>query len=289
MENCDDSPEVADAARLARDVSKDDCARCSAVQILSATVAAGEISGGDVSLVLRVCADIVARESSTLQNEAMKVLENPIRSRAVTVVKSLGPVRNADFVVGSVGLIYERLRQGKFNSSSEGSFMGWCYTVLRNQWVSDNRRHKTGAMGHIELATPENSRRAQIEHVIDDVRPIQEASLDLRALRECSFDCGDMETIRQWKPRNRFLILTLSDLWTKVPSDEWRQWLDELQIASPFPHGDFRELPYDQERFRVVAEVLQCVAPGANEANVKRQWHRLLPSLAELKCVRILK
>jgi hypothetical protein len=289
MDNCDGPDEFAGVARIARDVTQDEDARCSAIRTLSGIILNVEADKKDVSEAIRICAGIVKDQPRPVQDAAMQSLDQTIRSRAKIAVKGARSTMAIDFVEMSTGLIFERIVAGKYNPEISGTFQGWCYKVLKRKWISEIRERKTDATGHMETGRPGDHISEDANDLIEDGRLIHEHSIDLRTLRDRRFESEDMESLRAWKSQNRVLLLSLSGLWAKVPPDDWRQWLDEVKIAIPFPPETFGSLPTDQERFKIMAEALLRINPAANEENVKQKWYRKAPSLANLNLFRGLK
>ena len=289
MDNCDDSGEAAEAMRIARDAAQETDARCEAIRVLSGIISGDDTDGKEVSEEIRTCAAVVKDQPVALQDAAMQSLDQTIRKRAKMAVKQNRSIMAKDFVSISTGLIFERIVAGKYDPQSGGSFPGWCFKVLRNEWLSQIRKSKKDATGHVEIPNPTDKTTIDKKGSVEDGQPTHDQSIDLRAFRDGHFEPEDLEKLRNWKPQDRFLVLSLSDLWTKVPGDDWQRLLRQLSIPMPFPPKDFRELPTDLERFQVVATALQATKPTANVGNVKRQWYRLLQTLKELTCIQRMK
>ena len=193
MENCDGSGEVAEVSQVVRDVTQNEAVRCSAIQRLSDTIARSEADEKKVAEAIRICAAVANDQSKAVRNAAMRSLEPTIRERAKLAVKGSRLSMASDFLETSSGLIFERLAEGKYAPEIGGSFRGWCYTVLRREWISLIRKSKTDALGHMETGNQEVQTLDGVNHMIEDSRPFHEKSMDLRKLRDSVFAVDDLK------------------------------------------------------------------------------------------------
>ena len=110
-----------------------------------------------------------------------------------------------------------------------------------------------------------------------------ERALDGSEFRRMPFAAGDLNQIERQDLTKRIALLCLFGLWHKVPADRWLQWLEEVDLAMPFPPDGFSDLDTQSEKEECLAGPL-----GLSKATVTQLWYRGPRILATLECIRSL-
>jgi len=157
------------------------------------------------------------------------------------------------------------------------SFEAWCYGVLRNKLLSRLRAsaREQRHLAELRNASPEHDLQRALERLLDEQRPFLSDS--------------DLAALRTWPLAPRLMLLCLSGLWEKVPSDEWAAWGAEYGnqrgtlLPAPFPPDEIRESEEIAGRNAVLARAMGVVP------NTLSVWlYRYKGRLRQLLYVRIL-
>lgn len=182
-----------------------------------------------------------------------------------------------DLIDEATSYVWERLRS--FNGKDGGKFSPWCRRVLRN-WCIDRVRELRRAPVHSEtdLGLEEPDGLCTPDSWTD--RPTAD-TLDVLLDRKQPFGPDDLERIRSWKLRERLVLLALTNLWIKVPREEWSEWVQEYGLPEPYPPASCVVAGDQTERVRVLAE---CCGMLPN--TLSQLWCRKKLLLAELDYIR---
>jgi RNA polymerase sigma factor (sigma-70 family) len=182
-----------------------------------------------------------------------------------------------DLIAEATSHVWERL--DTFNGRDGKTFSPWCRKVLRNRLIDDLRRTKREQVENstdLRMATAEMPCESN-----GSGRGIAFSGVDQALDLQQPFGQGDMERIRGWKARDRLLLLALTNLWCKVPADEWDAWVHASKLPEPFPPCECAQVQEPAERVGMLAACLQ-MRPNT----LSQFWCRKKRLLAELDYVR---
>lgn len=219
------------------------------------------------------------RTPSATRDEAMRKLHLVIQRLARGVACSLMVPKQmrADLITEASSHVWERL--ATYDGRNGKAFTPWCRRVLLNLMMDrlrQARRTKDQSMtdlGATVLDGPcasngfgNGATAAAIDVVLDRQEP---------------FGAQDMVRIRGWKLRDRLVLLALANLSSKVPAEEWLEWVRDYGLDEPYPPVECLKTDSPAER---VAMLASCCAMLPN--TLAQLWHRKKSLLAELDYIR---
>lgn len=133
---------------------------------------------------------------------------------------------------------------GRYHSD-RGSFPAWACRLLRNYRADTFRRPHRSVGG-------EQAIQERIDAKVTSDLLTTERNLDLTT----PFDREDLNAVRSWSPRQRFVILGWSGLWGKLPESDQHRTLAAVKPVVRFPVPNFLDWP-DHERTEYLADALR--------------------------------
>ncbi len=186
----------------------------------------------------------------------------------------------ADLIADASADVWERL--GSFNGRDGKKFVPWCRKVLRNRFIDRTRQAgREQIRTNVELEEQGANGAGTSEHGCNGaIACTVDAALD----REELFGEQDLARIRGWKLRDRLVLLGLTNLWIKVPTGEWLEWVRTGGLEEPYPPCECATAEEQAERVGILAA---CC--GMRPNTLCQVWHRKKALLAELDYIRCLR
>jgi hypothetical protein len=216
----------------------------------------------DPDIAAAILAD--ANQPPEVRNKAAKYLMTVIEqiARQIIVRKGLHPWGKLArcLMEDCVAHVYMAILEKKYDPT-KGKIIPWIRKVLINCLIDCIRSHEDDEQLGIIENYPDPSAKVHIFHE--------------------PFSPHDLEEVRRWQPlRDRVLILVLAGLWRKVPSKEWRCWVETCGWPWPFPPETVCRCDEPRQRITPLAQAVNM------RANTLTQiWHRKKSWLKNLKCI----
>lgn len=153
----------------------------------------------------------------------------------------------------------------------DGPFSGWLWTALDHLLI-DKLRAVTRQSKHESAAFAARSPDRLGGNLFRTIRGEQE-----------SFSTRDLKLIGSWPVLDRIRLLSIGQLWSKVPADFWKDWCEQEGIEMPFPPPRGDDEPFEHWLAVLASETQQTAAA------LKQHWHRKRKLLADLDYVRELR
>jgi RNA polymerase sigma factor (sigma-70 family) len=223
------------------------------------------------SAVVALVSMVMRGTSVHERDQAMAALQPVIRGVARRVCAGHRTQAARDFIDEAASYVWEKMA----GFSDERGFENWCFTMLRNLFIDRWRRRSTElkaiAAGVLEgrerlHRTDSATERMQIEQALDREEPLSEQ---------------DLSTIDSWLPEDRIVLLVLSGLWPKVLADRWNSYLQEVELAVPFPPHELLDMTDLKDRNEFLAQAL-----GWKRNSLSQRWHRKRGQLLGLNYLR---
>lgn len=199
------------------------------------------------------------------RNQALNALEPLIRHCARQISRGDYSQETRDLLDEAPSVIWEKIASYR---AEKGRFETWCRVVL-HRWQIDRIRRRganlTASADRLDLDQLLDSSDA------DRARRACEAALD----RGIPLSRNDLDRIAGWRVETRVLLMCLSGLWFRIPSDVWNDWLADCEVEPPFPPDDFLDLERTGERYATLAPALG-VSVSTLTKRVERTKHLLL-------------
>jgi DNA-directed RNA polymerase specialized sigma24 family protein len=230
-----------------------------------------ETESADLVLLVQLVQSIPSGEAA---NDALRRLEPFIRQAARRVSRYLRvPLQlQDDLIACAPSLVWEKIQSF---DESRGDFPGWLWKILENRQRDERKR-----VGRIANRTPGSSAGE-----FPDPLAIMEAKLTIdpvaRLDRQAEFGTHDIEVIEAWPVRDRLRMLAAAQLWDKLPTATWEEWVRSEGIPPPFP-------PSDEHVPETMADWMKILADAMGETweAFKQHWYRKRSWLANLSYVR---
>lgn len=154
-------------------------------------------------------------------------------------------------------------------SPASGEFAAWLRAVLNNLLVdqlrSESRRKAREAKWVISRHGPKPTE--------DPVELAQAKPSDDDLDRNTRFTDDDLKRIDAWPVLDRVLLLTVFELWRKIPDLRWDIWCREAGLSHPFPPDP--GIPRERgEWINFMAQVL-VASPNALQNRLRRRLEQL--------------
>jgi DNA-directed RNA polymerase specialized sigma24 family protein len=216
-------------------------------------------------------AKLVDAAVRSLQPLIEEIAERVCRRRMVKVQVRL------DFVAASLAEIVVARKSrddpprppriAEFNPVS-GPFQAWLWTVLDNR-LKDELRARRRREAHEQQPVSVDDGLDPTVNIVDRRRDKPSDVVD----RTESFTSHDRKQIDSWPVLDRVLLLTVYDLWRKIPHASWELWCKEAGLPHPFPEEP--AIPRDRgEWINLIAEILPA-SPHALQNRIRRRLEQL--------------
>jgi len=155
----------------------------------------------------------------------------------------------------------------------KGSFEAWCYVVVTNLGRDMGRQQKRRP--EISLTDLEPCCERGTVDVFNGLF-VENDVLNQIAWLE-PFGRGELTQLQQMPSLRRVIVVALAGLAPRVPQVTWTHWLQEANIAGPFPPQQIYEYDNPIERIPCVASSL-----GKEVEAVRQHWYRGLEVLKKI-------
>jgi hypothetical protein len=182
---------------------------------------------------------------------------------------SLRRQRAADYVAMAPAMVWKKIEKFEAWYERELSpelranppkdwFAAWCYVELRYRYLDAGRDQADEQK--VRTLTANSPVAGRLTSGEDPPADFELAAEEL----------GRVQT---WDALDGVILFSLTGQWDKVPPELWKQWLDRLKLAEPFPPDDFVQAPKTKRR-AALAEAL-----GVSRDVIYQRWLRLKQKL----------